>query len=77
MVLGNVMVAITVLGLPISLFGSIPAVGFNMIDLFVLLLSALLLFYVHLKIINYKMECYNNACYVYSLLYICYIRLGG
>lgn len=33
-----------VLGLPIALFGGIPAVGFNNSDLIVLLLSALLLF---------------------------------
>ena len=33
-----------VLGLPVALFGGIPAVGFNNIDLIVLLLSALLLF---------------------------------
>lgn len=33
-----------VLGLPVALFGGIPAIGFNNIDLIVLLLSALLLF---------------------------------
>ncbi|MCI8778925.1 MAG: calcium/sodium antiporter [Bacilli bacterium] len=33
-----------VLGLPVALFGGIPAVGFNNLDLIVLLLSALLLF---------------------------------
>ncbi len=33
-----------VLGLPVALFGGIPAIGFNNIDLFALLLSALLLF---------------------------------
>lgn len=33
-----------VLGVPVALFGSIPAIGFNNIDLVVLLLSAVLLF---------------------------------
>lgn len=33
-----------VLGLPVALFGGIPAIGFNNIDLIVLLLSAILLF---------------------------------
>ena len=33
-----------VLGLPVALFGGIPAVGFNNLDLIVLLLSAILLF---------------------------------
>lgn len=33
-----------VLGLPVALFGGIPAVGFTMIDLIVMLISALLLF---------------------------------
>ena len=33
-----------VLGLPVALFGGIPAVGFNMVDLITMLIAALLLF---------------------------------
>lgn len=38
-----------VLGLPVALFGSIPAIGFNNIDLIALLLSAILLFLFSVK----------------------------
>ncbi len=38
-----------VLGVPVALFGGIPAIGFNNYDLFVLLLSAFLLFLFSIK----------------------------
>lgn len=47
-----------VLGLPVAIFGGIPAVGFNMIDLIVLLLSAMLLFLCSFK--NYKITKWNG-----------------
>lgn len=47
-----------VLGLPVAMFGGIKAVGFNMIDLVVLLLSAILLFLCSFK--NYKITKWNG-----------------
>ena len=55
-----------VLGLPVALFGGIPAVGFTMIDLIVMLISALLLFLFSFR--KYKI---NKVSGIVMLLLFC------
>ena len=64
-----------VLGLPVAIFGGIPAVGFNMIDLVVLLVSAMLLFLCSFK--NYKITKWNGIIMlVIFTVYYAFVILG-
>lgn len=64
-----------VLGLPVSIFGGIPAVGFNIIDLVVLLLSAVLLFLCSFK--NYRITKWNGILMlVIFVVYYSFVILG-
>lgn len=57
-----------VLGIPVTLFGSVPAVGFSIIDLIVMLVSALLLFLFSFK--NYKINKFGGI--VMLIIFVIY-----
>ena len=64
-----------VLGLPVAMFGGIKAVGFNMIDLVVLLLSAILLFLCSFK--NYKITKWNGILMLITFtIYYSFVIFG-
>lgn len=57
-----------VLGLPVALFGGIPAVGFNMVDLITMLIAALLLFLFSFK--DYKIGKLGGI--IFLLIFVVY-----
>lgn len=64
-----------VLGLPVAMFGGIKAVGFNMIDLVVLLLSAILLFLCSFK--KYKITKWNGILMLITFtIYYSFVIFG-
>lgn len=64
-----------VLGLPVAMFGGIKAVGFNMIDLVVLLLSAILLFLCSFK--KYKITKLNGILMLITFtIYYSFVIFG-
>ena len=64
-----------VLGVPVALFGSVRAVGFTMIDLVVLLLSAFLLFFCSFR--NYKITKWNGILMLITfVIYYSFVIIG-
>lgn len=64
-----------VLGAPVALFGSIPAIGFNMIDLIVMIIAALLLFLFSLK--DHKIGKYKGMIMlIIFIAYYTYVIIG-
>lgn len=64
-----------VLGLPVAMFGGIKAVGFNMIDLVVLLLSAILLFLCSFR--KYKITKWNGILMLITFtIYYSFVIFG-
>ncbi len=64
-----------VLGIPVALFGSIKAVGFNNYDLIVFLLSAFLLFIFSIK--DHKINKFEGACMlIIFAIYYTFVIMG-
>lgn len=64
-----------VLGIPVALFGTVPALGFNMIDLIVMLIAALLLFIFSFK--DHKIgRLEGTAMLMIFTIYYTYVIIG-
>lgn len=64
-----------VLGLPVALFGSVPSIGFNMMDLAVMLIAAFLLFLFSFK--DHKIDKYEGVCMlIIFAIYYTFVIIG-
>lgn len=64
-----------VLGLPVALFGSVPAIGFSIIDLIVMMIAALLLFLFSFK--DHKIGKYEGIVMLtIFIVYYTYVIMG-